>query len=382
MLLVRMGRSMNIWKVILCVLCASTYTVCEAAIGTITEQANNPASIQRSKTTLSGTKGTGVEMEDAVKTSQGKVGITFADDTRVQVNENSKLVIDDFVYDPKNKGAGKLALNMASGTVRYASGAIAKNNPSKVAINTPTATIAVRGTDFTATVDELGASTIILLPSCADRVKTLDALDKNDKNCVTGIIDVMTDAGMVTLDKPFQATRVESRSTSPTKPVTLNLSLDAMNGLLILTPPPEIKKAQAEQHAAYAASFLDQNFLKEADLGNVLADQQKEIFKTKLAQNFLDQQFLDNLLTMLNDQLSENLLKLADGLLPDYKANTGVKVAVDEMSVQLCRSDGSNNQCVSMNKAENGTIVQQQGSVIVRNRVNTGQGTLITLKQN
>ena len=370
-----------IWTALLCVGFPSIYTTSEAAVGTITEQANNPASIQRSKTTLNGTKGTGVEMEDAVKTSQGKVGITFADDTKVQVNENSKLVIDDFVYDPKNKGAGKLALNMAGGTVRYASGAIAKNNPSKVAINTPTATIAVRGTDFTATVDELGASTIILLPSCADKIKTLAQLDPKDKNCVTGIIDVITDAGIVTLDKPFQATRVESRSATPTKPVTLSLSLDAMNGLLILTPPAELKKAQQEQRAA-SASMLEQNFLKEADLGNVLADQQKEIFKSRLAQNFLEQQFLDNLLTMLNDQLNENFLKIADGLLPDYKPATGVKVTQDEMSVQLCRSDGSNNQCVSVNKAENGTIIQQQGSVIVKNRVNTGNGTLITLKQN
>ena len=379
MLLVQARRL--IWIAILCVGFASISTTVEAAVGTITEQANNPASIQRSKTTLAGTIGTGVEMEDAVKTSQGKVGITFADDTKVQVNENSKLVIDDFVYDPKNKGTSKLALNMASGTVRYASGAIAHNNPSKVAINTPTATIAVRGTDFTATVDELGASTIILLPSCADKIKSVDQLNPSDKNCVTGIIDVITDAGIVTLDKPFQATRVESRSTLPTKPVTLNLSIDAMNGLLILSPPPEIKKAQQEAKST-TVSLLDQNFLKEADLGNVLADQQKEIFKSKLAQNFLDQQFLDNLLTMMNDQLNENFLKLADGLLPDYKASTGVKVAVDELSVQLCRSDGSNNQCVSMNKAENGTIIQQQGSVIVKNRVNSGNGTLITLKQN
>ena len=370
-----------IWIAILCVGFASISTTVEAAVGTITEQANNPASIQRSKTTLAGTKGTGVEMEDAVKTSQGKVGITFADETKVQINENSKLVIDDFVYDPKNKGAGKLALNMAGGTVRYASGAIAKNNPSKVAINTPTATIAVRGTDFTATVDELGASTIILLPSCVDKIKSIDQLNPNDKNCVTGIIDVLTDAGMVTLDKPFQATRVESRSTAPTKPVTLNLSIDAMNGLLILTPPPEIKKAQQEAKST-TVSLLDQNFLKEADLGNVLADQQKEIFKSKLAQNFLDQQFLDNLLTMMNDQLNENFLKLADGLLPDYKASTGVKVAVDELSVQLCRSDGSNNQCVSVNKGENSTIYQQQGNVTVKNRVNAGNGTVITTKQN
>ena len=370
-----------IWIAILCVGFASISTTVEAAVGTITEQANNPASIQRSKTTLTGTKGTGVEMEDAVKTSQGKVGITFADDTKVQINENSKLVIDDFVYDPKNKGAGKLALNMAGGTVRYASGAIAKNNPSKVAINTPTATIAVRGTDFTMTVDELGASTIILLPSCADKVKTVDQLDPKDKNCVTGIIDVITDAGIVTLDRPFQATRVESRSTLPTKPVTLNLSIDAMNGLLILSPPPEIKRAQQEAKST-SVSLLDQNFLKEADLGNVLADQQKEIFKSKLAQNFLDQQFLDNLLTLLNDQLNENFLKIADGLLPDYKPNSGVKVAVDDLAVQLCRSDGSNNQCVSVNKGENSTIYQQQGNVTVKNRVNAGNGTVITLRQN
>ena len=370
-----------IWIAILCVGFASISTTVEAAVGTITEQANNPASIQRSKTTLPGTKGTGVEMEDAVKTSQGKVGITFADDTKVQINEGSRLVIDDFVYDPKNKGAGKLALNIAGGTVRYASGAIAKNNPSKVAINTPTATIAVRGTDFTATVDELGASTIILLPSCADKIKSVDQLNPSDKNCVTGIIDVITDAGVGTLDRPFQATRVDSRSTAPTKPVTLNLSIDAMNGLLILSPPPEIKQAQLEQKVA-SANMLEQNFLKEADLGNVLADQQQEIFKSKLAQNFLDQQFLNNLLTLLNDQLNENLLKVADGLLPDYKPNSGVKVAVDDLAVQLCRSDGSNNQCVSVNKGENSTIYQQQGNITVKNRVNTGNGTLITLKQN
>ena len=355
-----------------------------AAVGTITEQANNPASIQRSTKTLTGAKGTGVEMEDAIKTSQGKVGITFADDTKVQVNENSKLVIDDFVYDPKKPAAGKLALNMASGTVRYASGAIAHNNPNKVAINTPTATVAVRGTDFTATVDELGASTIILLPSCADKIKSIDALDRNDKTCVTGIIDVITDAGVVTLDKPFQATRVESRSLAPLKPVTLNLSLDAMNGLLIISQPPELKKAQQEANKT-TVSLLSQDFLKEADLGSVLAEQQKQIFQSKLAQNFLDQDFLANILTLLNQQMAEDLNVLNNtpkGLLPDYKASTGVKASVDDLSVQLCRNDGSNMQCVTVNKNETSTIYQTQGSVTIKNRVNSGAGTTITLKQN
>ena len=85
--------------------------------------------------------------------------------TRVDVTEHSKLVIDEFVYDP-NKKTGKLSLKASLGTVRYASGQIAKNNPTSIKITTPTATIGVRGTDFSMTVDELGSSTIILLPSC------------------------------------------------------------------------------------------------------------------------------------------------------------------------------------------------------------------------
>ena len=135
-------------------LCLIMSVNCYADIGTITEQVNKPPQIERSKQSLTGSKGTGVEMNDVVKTAAGKVKITFQDDTKVEVNENSKLVIDDFVYDAKSSKGGKLAVKVALGTVRYASGQIAKNNPQAVAINTPTATVAVRGTDFTMTVDE------------------------------------------------------------------------------------------------------------------------------------------------------------------------------------------------------------------------------------
>ena len=56
------------------------------------------------------------------------------------------------------------------GTVRYASGQIAKANPQQVGIQTPTATIAVRGTDFSMTVDEVGQSLVMLVPSCKDEI--------------------------------------------------------------------------------------------------------------------------------------------------------------------------------------------------------------------
>jgi hypothetical protein len=361
------------------VLLLSIYTNCDAAIGTITEQQAAVPSIQRSKTTLQGTKGTGVEMADEIKTTAGKIGIKFQDNTQVQVNENSKLVIDEFVYDPKNKDTGKLALNMASGTVRYASGAIAKNNPSKVAINTPTATIAVRGTDFSATVDELGRSTIILLPSCREGFKSVD------RDCKVGIIDVITDAGIVTLDQAFQATSVASRSVLPTKPVTLKLTEDAISNILILAPPVQLAAVQeGEKTKLGGFNALDVDFLKENQLVNALDQQQKELFKDTLSQNLLDQSFLLNLLDLINSQLlAQDLLKTtAPSILPDYRANTGVVALIDDNTVTLMRDTGSDIQSVTVSKNQNTTIIQQQGSIEIKNRVNAYGTTTITLKQN
>jgi hypothetical protein len=321
-------------------------------------------------------------MADEIKTSAGKVGIKFADDTQVKVNENSKLVIDEFVYDPKNKDAGKLALNMASGTVRYASGAIAKNNPSKVAINTPTATIAVRGTDFSATVDELGRSTIILLPSCREGFQSVN------KDCKVGIIDVITDAGIVTLDQAFQATQVNSRSESPSKPVTLKLTEDAISNILILSPPIQLQKEQvAEKTKRFGFNALDVDLLKENQLVNVLDAQEKQMYQDRLSRNPLDANLLPNLLDIINEQINaanSNLLALQkpNSVLPDYKPNTGVVAEVDTIAVGLSRDDGSNVQSIVADRSRSLTVYQIQGSVEVKNRINSAGTTTITLKQN
>jgi hypothetical protein len=373
---------MKQWSVILTIILLSTSGASYSAIGTVTEQINTPPSIQRKAQNLTGSKGTGLEMNDAVKTAQGKVGITFEDNTKVQVNENSKLVIDDFVYDPKKPAAGKLALNMAQGTVRYASGAIAHNNPNKVSINTPTATIAVRGTDFTATVDELGRSTVILLPSCPNDRSTRNVRDI-ELNCKTGEIEVITDAGSVILNQPFQATKVESRGLIPSKPVILNLSENAINNMLIVSPPKEMKEDKTSTKTEMKNS-LDVDFLKEQGLTNALDAQQKEMYQDKLSRNFLDQDFLANILDILDAQMKSqlNLLNTTKGgLLPDYVATSGITVEVDEPKVTLCRDTGSDIQCVSTPTRQSSTIYQTQGSLEFKNRVNSGGGTIITLIQ-
>ena len=375
----------KLWHIIPTIILLSISEISYSAIGTVTEQINTPPSIQRKTQTLTGSKGTGVEMNDSVRTAQGKVGITFEDQTKVQVNENSKLVIDDFVYDPK-KGTGKLALNMALGTVRYASGQIAKNNPQSVGINTPSATVSVRGTDFTATVDELGRSTFILLPSCPSDRNTRTVNDI-ESTCKVGEIVVESDAGQVVLNQAFQATKVDSRSAPPSPPTILKLSEGAINNMLIVAPPKEMN--EQNQHKTNTKiemkNALDMDYLKEQGLANVLDEQQKEAYQDKLARNFLDQNFLANILDILDAMMKAQLNLLnttSNKLLPDYNALTGVTVDIQEPKITLARDDGSNVMSVTIPTTQNTTLYFTQGAMdTIKNRVNSGGSTVITLIQ-
>ena len=207
-------------------MCANAF----AGIGTITEQ-EGQVNIKRGNGNLVGTKGTSLEMLDTIITNKNKSGITFNDDTTVNVTENSKLEIDDFVYDPNSKGAGKLALKVALGTVRYASGKVAHENPNSVKINTPTATIAVRGTDFVMAVDEIGRSIVVLMPQCDDI---------ENESCKTGSIEVITPAGSVIMNKPYQATLVESRGDAPPMPTIIKFDSSKVgNNMMVAVPKTE-----------------------------------------------------------------------------------------------------------------------------------------------
>ena len=241
---------------------------------------------------------------NTVKTGKGKVGIGFIDDTRVDVTEHSKLIIDEFVYDPNTK-TGSLSLKAALGTIRYASGQIAKTDPTNVQIKTPTATIGVRGTDFTMTVDEIGSSTIILLPSC----------DTNGF-CFVGEITVESDAGQIIMNQAFQATVVDTISSPPLKPVILSLEENFITNLLIISQPREIEEAVREEEFQKTATALDVDLLKFDELDKSMEDYIKELESeeerlNQLDRDFLSQNFLGNILDQLNLQLA---LQLGDKL--------------------------------------------------------------------
>jgi hypothetical protein len=227
-------------------LCLFTSISTWASIGNVSESAGAPGEITRGKEKVVGSKGAGIESNDIYTTKNGNVQLSFKDDTKVKITENSRLLIDDFVFDPKKSDAGKLALKVGMGTVRYASGQISKTNSQQVTIKTPTASIAVRGTDFTMTVDEAGQSLIVLVPSCKDDEKVKD-YELEENKCKVGSIEVETLAGKVILDHAFHGTFVRSTNMPPTAPVVMNTIEAKLTNNLILVKPMEIIKAVNNQ---------------------------------------------------------------------------------------------------------------------------------------
>jgi hypothetical protein len=220
---------------------------------------------------------------DRVQTGNGRVEITFVDDSTVKVTEHSKLVIDDFVYSGR-PSTSRMALKFASGTARFATGQGGKINKSNINLRTPTATIAVRGTDFATTVDDFGKSLIILLPEPDGSV---------------GEITVSNAAGSVILTRAFQATIVSTMDSKPSRPVILNLTLDMIDNMLIVSPAEEIRTV--EEVADIRTNLLDLteldvDFLARDDLReNQLASSDLDI--NAIDSDFLGEDFLDSLST-------------------------------------------------------------------------------------
>ena len=285
---------------------------------------------------------------DTVKTGNGKVGIVFVDDTKVDITEHSKLLIDEFVYDPNTK-TGSLSLKATLGTVRYASGQIAKNSKQNVKISTPTANISVRGTDFAMTVDELGSSTIILLPSC-----------DSDGMCFVGEISVETDAGFVVMNQAFQATTVDVPDSKPLKPVIVGLDENMINNLLVVSKPKEIEQQEEkEKRLRIVANALDIDFLQFDDLEVDLLEVEEDEFAGALDIDFLEQNFLGDILAELNKQLA---IKMKSEFDKDKKKKAGqdefgVILLDEEPEWVWMRSDESNNNIVLRLNQENGYII-------------------------
>ena len=77
--------------------------------------------------------------------SDGRLGVTLDDSTRISLGADTELRVERFDFSPA-EGRLSLVVEIARGLVAYVSGQIAKLAPDAVRLETPAATVGVRGT--------------------------------------------------------------------------------------------------------------------------------------------------------------------------------------------------------------------------------------------
>ena len=262
------------------------------SIGSIVEQSGS-AQITRQKQEISidNTNLPEIELNDIAETANGKLKIQFLDNAQLDIKEHSEVLIDEIYYDP-DPSLSRMSMKFTMGTARFASGSLGLVNKANIDIQTPTATIGIRGTDFTTTIDELGRSLIMLLP------------DVNGDP--SGEITVTNEAGVITLNQAYQATMVSSLNTMPTKPVTIGgITPSMIDNMFIVNPPREVKQAiedQVQDDLNKDQGILDIDFLEYNELDKNIDDYYEEDAEyNRIDVDFLVGEFLPDLLDVVEE---------------------------------------------------------------------------------
>ena len=128
--------------------------------------------------------------------------ILFMDETVLSIGPDSRLIMDEMVYD-SDSNTGKFVVTASRGLFTFITGSLASES---YEINTPTATIGVRGTKFDLFVSRKGASTVILRSGAVDM-----------KNIRSGATRRVATVGL--------ATSIVTQKSEPTPPAPPSLEL-------------------------------------------------------------------------------------------------------------------------------------------------------------
>lgn len=145
-------------------------------------------------------EGADVKFLDTIVTGPNtRAEIEFVDDTFLMLGDNSTMTIDEMVFEPGKRSTGVITLT--EGVFRMVSGKINKVPGGSLTINSPVATIGIRGTDFW---------------GLQEKDKLTMALIDN------GIVEITGEDGKtVVLDTPLQAVVIERGQPTPDAPFSL-----------------------------------------------------------------------------------------------------------------------------------------------------------------
>lgn len=168
--------------------------------------------------------------EEVTSARKSTLQVLLNDQTVFTVGPDCVLTIDKFVYDP-TKSSSSMSANVKKGMFRFMSGSIAKSSSEAVTIDSPVASMGIRGTIVEGLV---GQDAVDL----GRRLGVLDAGQDVDRDGATifilrgpgqnsssdnrkGEIDVTSGGKTVTIDQSGMATFVQAEGVPPSDPFML-----------------------------------------------------------------------------------------------------------------------------------------------------------------
>ena len=190
----------------------STFSIAQEIESGVIAIASNPVKITNAQGEVRIAKtGDKIYLNDTIQTdAQGKTQILLKDQMTISLGPNSQMVVDKFVYDPKEKFKNELSTQIKQGAFKFISGKIASDNKDAMKVSTPKATIAIRGTAVAGNVELDGASTIILLHGAISLINDSNSVDITK----SGYGAQITNTGAISSPVPIPASTIKSITTS------------------------------------------------------------------------------------------------------------------------------------------------------------------------
>jgi hypothetical protein len=137
--------SIALWTISI-FLASLTIGYTETKFAGIVKTVKNNACVVRNGVCFEAVPGMKIQISDVVKTgNDGGIGLIFSDDTIISMGSKSEIAIADYLFEPI-EGQFSFVAKMIQGTISFISGQITKLAPESVRLETPAATIGVRGT--------------------------------------------------------------------------------------------------------------------------------------------------------------------------------------------------------------------------------------------
>lgn len=135
-------------RTILCaLLLACLPGLAAAEIGRV-KRTTGDSQVERAGELIAAAPGLTLLADDVLVTgADGRISVTFVDNTRFSAGPDSRVSLETFKFDATTH-EGAFTTNVEKGSLAVVSGQIAKQKPDAMKIRTPTSILGVRGTRF------------------------------------------------------------------------------------------------------------------------------------------------------------------------------------------------------------------------------------------